>query len=309
MGAELPTMGFLAAGEHAGYAEFVQHVPLKTVEQIKKHYRQMGQLVVAAKLFGVNDLHYENIMAAGRGPTIIDAETSFLLNVLTARDFQSNELQDGLFTHVSQIDSKLSNNSFHTAAEKTDWDDLGEGNRPGWDSFIGAKRDADVKKGGPYEADLKSGVTQLLGILKTNRVKIEKMTTERVDALEEVRVVPIGTMIFKQLMSNYRDHARTNNEGGMDDAIDNCCNQVCESLIEKGYRIQRKAGIRARIAEDFGRGDIPVLHYNGKTRNLVWNERVVGSFGDKRATKKPVGENIKWLVTGTAEKVLNSLQG
>ena len=305
MGAELPTMDFQAAGEHAGYTEFVSQVPLRTVAEIKKYYRQMGQLVVAAKLFGVNDLHYENIMAAGRGPTIIDGETSFLLNVMTARDFQSNELQLGLFKHVSEIDNKLSNNSFYTAAEKLEWD-----NRKidDWDEFIGDKRNADVQKGGPYEADLSQGITQLLQILRTNRDKINTLATSQVDQLEEVRVVPVETKLFKSNMSSYRAHVRNGDQVRMDRTIKGCSDQVCQELEAAGYRLHGKRGIRARLTEDFDQGDIPVLHYNGRTKKLMWNGRVVGSFGDKRATKKPVGDNITWLVRRTAQDVLDSLQ-
>jgi lantibiotic modifying enzyme len=265
----------------------------------------MGQLVVAAKLFGVNDLHYENIMAAGRGPTIIDGETSFLLNVMTARDFKSNELQLGVFKHVSEIDNKLSNNAFFTAAEKLEWDNR---HIDDWDEFIGARRDADVKKGGPYEADLSQGITQLLQILRTNRDKIGTLATKQIDQLEEVRVVPVETKIFKSNMSSYRAHLRNGDQVRMDRSLTGCANEVFQELRTAGYRLHSKKAIRARIAEDFEQGDIPVLHYNGRTKKLMWNGRVVGSFSDKRATKKPVADNIKWLVRQTAQDVLNSLQ-
>ena len=307
LGAELPTMGFQQPKEGVGgYAEFVAKVPKKSVADIQRHYRQMGQLAVAAKLFGVNDLHYENIMAAARGPTIIDAETSFLLNVMTSPDAQATELQIALFTHVSVVDDKLSNNAFYTDAEEAEWKQRGKAND--WDDFIGKKRALDVRKGGPYEAELLQGIAQMLKIVDVHRKKVAPLVTGRVDRLDDVRLVPLATEKLKLSMTYYRDYKRNDDPDGMDDALDACCDQVCAALIRRGYRLHARRAIRARLAEDFERGDIPVLHHSASQRQLQWNGHIVGKFSDARGTKPVVGDNIKRLVQTSAQQMLESLQ-
>lgn len=307
-GADLLTIAFHSSREEGSYVEYVEHCWVKTPEQIEKYYFQVGQLVVAAKLFGVNDLHYENIMAAGRGPTIIDAETSFLMNVMTAQDFQSNELQKGVFEHVSEIDNKLSNNSFYTLQEKQEWDERGENERRDWDDFIGDKRNGDVKPGGPYEHNLKDGVQKLLLIVKNNRKEIIQQIDSQLKSITEVRVVPIGTSIFKSLMRSYRDHRRRSDSKKMATVVELGVEQVSDSLSSEGYELQDKNNLFRQLREDFNNDDIPLLQYNGKTNQLTWNDQVVGSRSDHCESKNVVSKNIKWLVTQTADDVLASLQ-
>jgi molybdopterin converting factor small subunit len=308
-GANLPTMKYHESKDKGSYVEFIKHQSIKTGAEIKSYYFGLGQLAVAAKLFGVNDLHYENIMATSHGPAIIDGETSFLMNVMTKRDFQSNELQVGIFKHVSEIDQKLSNNSFYTLLEKKTWDETDANGRPGWDKYIGDIRDMDVKSGGKYEQDLKDGIKHILDIIKKNRVEIAKETTETIKSTDEVRVVPIATTEFKKLMGFYRDHKRYDNERGMDNAVRSATEEVTKSLTEKGYKLHNSRSVKMLINEDFAGGDIPIIHYNGSKDQLVWNDRIIGSYNSKESPKKVVDKNIKWVLSQTVDQITGSLQG
>jgi len=307
-GAELSTMGFHESKEEGSYVQFINHDKLKSTAEIKKYYSQLGQLAVAAKLFGVNDLHYENIMAASHGPTIIDGETSFLMNIMTEKNFQSTGLQKGIFEHVSEIDSKLSNNSFYTQQEMQAWENLPSANKLGWDQYIGEIRDADVKSGGTYESDFKTGIAKMLAILKTNRKLVAEETHNAIQKTNNIRVVPLKTGIFKILMNTYRDHLRENNEDGLNATITNSEKQVTDSLRKKEYFIHQNRSIRKLLKEDFEAGDIPILNYDGKSNQLKWNNRVVAKRKDHGNSKKVVNQHIKWILSQTVDQITESIQ-
>ena len=307
-GAELSTMKFHDSKEHGSYVEFIEHQKLKTTAEIKEHYFKLGQLAIAAKLFGVNDLHYENIMAAAHGPIIIDGETSLLMNVMTARDFQSNELQKGIFEHVSEIDDKLSNNSFYTAQEKNTWEHLPEP-KTGWDQYIGNIRKNDVSAGGLFEADLKRGIGSMLKIIKTNKKHIVNQTHNLVNNTNYVRVVPIATSKFKLAMNYYRDYKRVDNKEGMNGMVNNTEKQVSNSLRKKGYILQNSRSVKMLLKEDFDNGDIPILHYDGRNNKLTWNNRVIASRKDHGSSKVVINQNLKWILSQTVNDITSSLQG
>lgn len=309
LGASLPTMDFQQVSDDAGYAEFVSRIAKKSEAEIQEYYRQMGQLSVAAKLFGVNDLHYENIMAAGRGPTVIDAETSMLPNVITADGHEATELDAALSRHVSQIDDKLTNNAFYTDAEETEWQALPEEERENWDLFVGKKRSQDVADNGPYAGNMMKGISEMMDIIKRNRKQVETLATSAFERSEHVRVVPVGTAVFKGQMSTYRDVLRNGaDEEGVQSFLESCATTVVESLQRKGYTLHNKRAVVPRIAEDFERGDIPVLHYAARTDKLTWNDRVVGRFGDSRKRKDLVHANVKQISRQTAAQVMESLR-
>ncbi|WP_410491764.1 type 2 lanthipeptide synthetase LanM family protein (plasmid) [Bacillus thuringiensis] len=61
--------------EHAGWVECIEYKTCETSEQIKRFYYRTGQLL--GILYAVNgkDFHYENIIAQGEYPILIDLET------------------------------------------------------------------------------------------------------------------------------------------------------------------------------------------------------------------------------------------
>lgn len=305
-GASLPTMKFHSSKTKGSYVEFIQRHSIKTVSEIKEYYFRMGQLTVASKLFGVNDLHYENIMAAANGPTIIDGETSFLMSVMKAKDFESSELQKGVFDHISAIDLKLSNNSFYTVEEKQAWEEEGKED-PSFDSYIGDIRDKDVKEGGPYEADLKRGIAKLLEILRVNKEEIGTGTALSIQRTDQVRVVPLGTQDFKGQMFSYRDNKRNLEERAAKN-ISGTATQVMESLRGMGYELVELRIFIGLVQEDFEAGDIPIIHYNGTRNELTWNGQVVGRRPDYERTKENVDQNIEWILTRTVSQITESLQ-
>ncbi len=58
-----------------GWIEFAAHRPAADAQEVQDYYRRAGVLVAVIFAIGGNDLHYENLVACGSEPKIVDAET------------------------------------------------------------------------------------------------------------------------------------------------------------------------------------------------------------------------------------------
>ena len=61
--------------ERGGFCSFVEHVPLKSKADAARYFYRTGFLLGIVWLMHGNDLHCENIIAAGAEPVLIDTET------------------------------------------------------------------------------------------------------------------------------------------------------------------------------------------------------------------------------------------
>lgn len=63
-------------GDH-GWAEFIEHRHASDADELQLFYRGIGQWLAIMRLLGGTDFHAENLIAHGRFPVIVDAETLF----------------------------------------------------------------------------------------------------------------------------------------------------------------------------------------------------------------------------------------
>ncbi len=61
--------------EEYGFAECIEHKECNTVEDVKRFYHRCGELLTILYALNASDIHYENIIACGEYPVIIDLET------------------------------------------------------------------------------------------------------------------------------------------------------------------------------------------------------------------------------------------
>lgn len=52
----------------------MEYKSCKSEEQLKRYYTRLGEQLFLAYLLGTKDLHYENIVASGEYPALIDLE-------------------------------------------------------------------------------------------------------------------------------------------------------------------------------------------------------------------------------------------
>ena len=63
------------ARDHYGWSEFIDHIGCADQESCKRYFRRAGALLALFHCFAANDMHQENIIAAGDHPVPIDLET------------------------------------------------------------------------------------------------------------------------------------------------------------------------------------------------------------------------------------------
>lgn len=70
----LKTIQCVSCGSY-GWLEFVDNEPVATPEELAEYYYEAGILLAVTLLLGSKDCHYENVIASGKHPVIIDHET------------------------------------------------------------------------------------------------------------------------------------------------------------------------------------------------------------------------------------------
>lgn len=78
---------------NTGLMEFAEDVTKMDEQQAESYFLKFGALLCFIQLFGIEDLHYENIMATQYGPVIIDLECSFDFNKLTHKSIMNEPLR------------------------------------------------------------------------------------------------------------------------------------------------------------------------------------------------------------------------
>lgn len=73
-----PLKGYrlLARGEY-GWEEKVEHLPCQTSAEVERYYERAGMYLCLFYLMNGSDMHYENVIASGEHPMLIDLETLF----------------------------------------------------------------------------------------------------------------------------------------------------------------------------------------------------------------------------------------
>lgn len=67
-------VNILKNSEKEHVVSVVEHIPVSTEKEVHLFYRRCGSLLLLAYIFASKDLHYENIIASGGYPTIVDYE-------------------------------------------------------------------------------------------------------------------------------------------------------------------------------------------------------------------------------------------
>lgn len=68
-----------------GWVEFVYHQPCEKMTDVTEFYIRQGQYLALLYILNATDMHYENIIASGKDPVLIDLEALFHNNTLYAK--------------------------------------------------------------------------------------------------------------------------------------------------------------------------------------------------------------------------------
>jgi type 2 lantibiotic biosynthesis protein LanM len=90
LGAPFPFRHLRAiACEGYGWTEFAAHSPCPDEDQLRSFYRNSGALLCLLHLLRATDCHFENLIACGESPVLVDSETLFQPSLLKSEDGSS----------------------------------------------------------------------------------------------------------------------------------------------------------------------------------------------------------------------------
>ncbi|UPZ14779.1 DUF4135 domain-containing protein [Flavobacterium humidisoli] len=280
---KLPTMKFQEKKDKAGtfsFVEFQQKEREQTVDEIKKHYERYGELVVASKLLGINDLHNENIMSKKGTPTIIDAETAFLPFVMKENSFAKTEIGMSLTSFKKHMGSDEAENFFYTAAEKSAYDLNPNGD---FVAYINDLRKEDLNGQKKYLPYFEKGLENVINLVKKKREEVIKILLSRMSQVKNVRVVPFKTQDFQDSIRNYRAMLVQNDQGNANAIVASDVTKMKNAIKQKGFiiitdewapNVTSKVG--KALKEDYEASDTPILHFEPSTNQLLFHGQDVG---------------------------------
>ncbi|WP_257669658.1 type 2 lanthipeptide synthetase LanM [Parapedobacter tibetensis] len=101
---DLKTIKCLNCGSY-GWLEFIPYRAAKSPDELQEYYYKAGILLAVTLLLGSKDCHYENIIASGSNPVIVDHET-IIQPVLSNQSIRTWDDQHNV-PHFSVLESML----------------------------------------------------------------------------------------------------------------------------------------------------------------------------------------------------------
>lgn len=88
-----------------GWVEYVEHLPCKDQDEVSRYYKRAGMLLSLLSMLQGTDVHFENLIANGEHPVLIDLEMLFnpfytVKHSLDVNDVSSSVLRTGML-HIS----------------------------------------------------------------------------------------------------------------------------------------------------------------------------------------------------------------
>jgi type 2 lantibiotic biosynthesis protein LanM len=84
------------------WEEFVTARPCTDIEAVERFYRRQGTLLAVLYVLGCTDVHYENLIAHGEEPLVVDIETAFHPSLLSDR-VRADPAASTLFASVVRV--------------------------------------------------------------------------------------------------------------------------------------------------------------------------------------------------------------
>lgn len=285
---QLPTMKFMETKDDDGsfsFVEYQQKAMVQSIAQVHEYYERFGELTVASKLLGVNDLHYENIMSTSKTPTIIDAETAFLPFVMEAESFAKTELGMSLNSF-----KEASENFFYTPEEKEAHDPQRDGD---FITYIANLRHQDLNGQKNYMLDFERGMDNVINLVKTQKDIIVKTLLEKMKNVKNIRVVPFKTRDFQDSITTYQSLLITECFSDADLVVVQDVTKMKKALIQKGFSVFSDywdPSITSKVGKflkaDYNSQDTPILHFDPFRNELLFHSQDIGCHSEWEMGKK-----------------------
>lgn len=284
---KLPTMKFGEKKDKEGsfsFVEFQDKATKQTNAEVREQYERYGELVIASKLFGVNDLHNENVIAKSATPTVIDAETAFLPFVMDAVSFAKTEMGMTLGKVKKHLSSDPAENFFYTQEEEDAYKLSG---RSDFTAYIVELREQDLNGQKKYMPYFETGMDNVINLLKSKKDDVKRIIFDRMKNSSHVRVVPFNTQDFHDSIQLYRSLLVQGRQVDADDAVGRDVTKMKEAVKFKGFSIVSDEWaptvtslVGKALKADYQAEDTPILHFEPARNELHFHGKNVG-FSEK----------------------------
>lgn len=252
---QLPVPAITLLEDKTGYMDFVTHQKEMTWAEAEIYFGKLGALLCFAKLFGINDLHYENIMATKEGPVIIDLECALLPEIIQQTSF------GGMSLHL--IRAAFENGT--------------EGN-----AVFSIEGEIYPLKTERVQKKIQEGFT---GAAQTFLQKTEEMIALYGKILDDVffmRLTPVATKEFYHEMVNISMYE---NAGYKEMILNSLMETIENNFKTNGFSVsdEERGKMISLLERDLSRGEIPLLRRrNEPGEESVWLDEEMICEKDKK---------------------------
>ncbi len=312
-GISLPTAKFDQKRDDQGQYGYMEHFTQARVlseKAAQAYYYRMGQVAVASKLLGVNDLHQENVLTAYGAPVVIDAETSFLPYVMLADSFDSTGLSSALRAFTKH--DELTPNTFLTENELAAAQE--QGVEPWSQAYVEARRRAVLKGESGLSTYLERGVVQMLKFVNQYQGLLTRYLLDKSRTVRNVRLVPFDTLFFFGYINGFHDirsdpdldpETRAERIGTL---LDAAVEKTRESLTGKGFVLVENFDelVREGYRQDFQSRDVPVFHYQPAQERVTFHGGRVATIAEDRGLETAIPTVVQRILGMSVQDVLQS---
>lgn len=114
----------IVTGDAYGWMEWFTPEPCESEAGVERYYRRAGDLLAVLYLLGASDCHFENLVAAGEQPVLVDAESVIHPNI-DLNQMPTEQPRKNRVTAAAARDTVLKTGLLPWYAETTDDDELG----------------------------------------------------------------------------------------------------------------------------------------------------------------------------------------
>ncbi|KGX85052.1 type 2 lanthipeptide synthetase LanM family protein [Pontibacillus litoralis] len=266
-----------------GWQQFIQPVECKNREEIHEYYYRMGANIAIFHLLRSNDMHYENIIASGSVPYVIDLETLFSNSIYSNKvlEFPRKELlktvlSSGIlptgqvFNSTIDFDaSAIAGKPNQTSESMTGWvmvEDVNGEYKYENTRFVTSneshlvKFNNEIVKPETYIKDIEKGFMEVYHVFLRSKETLYEKVIEFFGCAE-CRVVLRPTFMYSRFL--IASHHPTYLQNGLDR----------EELMEMLWNIKKSEGRFEVIVEseiqDLLNNDIPYFTYGVNSKHLM----------------------------------------
>lgn len=283
---DLPTYKFLPmerGGMRYGYAEFLSHGPddyTLNREEMKEYYQIMGGIQLLSQIFGITDLHRENMIVYKKKPCLSDLEVSFDLQSIQQNNSCSTNLNEAINVYGSLNSQKGAKMTRTPTLNRVR---LCEGNE------IQEMDEHYIKNYEVYSAQMKEGFYFVKNLVINSKDRLSHFI-DKIPHDIQTRFLPVNT---KQLLGFM--------QGTPSSVIYSLREMLIDECSKLSYEIRYKI-TDPQVKEDVLHWDIPRMttdlygsvHYNG-VHFLDCREdflSVSSSVGEKEEEKTAISTNF-----------------